>query len=110
MKVKVYIAGKITGYPDYKTDFRKAEKSYKDRGYTVLSPAVLPAGMLPADYMRICFSMIDTSDVVVFLPNYKQSAGALLEHEYCQYIDKEIRYFENEETVGVPREGTVDLK
>ena len=90
MKHKLYIAGKITGDPDYKAKFAMAEKFYKERGYTVLTPAVLPEGMLPADYMRICLSMIDTADVVAFLPGYETSQGAQLELQYCLYIDKSV--------------------
>lgn len=52
--------------------------------------------MQPADYMRICFAMIDTADVVAFLPDFKQSAGAEVEHTYCRYIDKNIRHYEDD--------------
>ena len=64
MKPKIYIAGKITGEPDYKAKFDAAEQEYNKKGYTVLNPAVLPGGLQPADYMRICFAMIDSADVV----------------------------------------------
>lgn len=100
MKPKLYIAGKITGDPDYKAKFAMAEKFYKERGYTVLTPAVLPEGMRPADYMRICFAMIDTADTVAFLPGWGQSVGAGVEHAYCCYIDKNIRHFEDDKDKG----------
>lgn len=58
----------------------------------VLNPAVLPAGMAPADYMRICFAMIDTADAVMFIPDWEQSEGAKLEHQYCKYIGKPVLY------------------
>ncbi len=91
MKPKIYIAGKITGEPDYKAKFDAAEQEYNKKGYTVLNPAVLPGGLQPADYMRICFAMIDSADVVAFLPGYRQSAGAQLELQYCLYIDKNVK-------------------
>lgn len=90
MATKIYIAGKITGDPDYKAKFAMAEKFYKEHGYTVLTPAVLPDGMLPADYMRICLSMIDTADIVAFLPGYETSSGAQLELQYCLYTEKSV--------------------
>lgn len=96
MKPKLYIAGKITGDSKYKEKFAAAENFYINKGYAVLTPAVLPEGMQPADYMRICFAMIDTADVVAFLPDFKQSAGADVEHAYCCYIDKNIRYLEDD--------------
>lgn len=56
MATKIYIAGKITGDPDYKAKFEEAENFYKKMGFTVLTPTCLPIGMQPADYMRICFA------------------------------------------------------
>ena len=90
-KLKIYIAGKITGDPDYAEKFNTAAREYENRGYIVLNPAMLPEGMLPADYMRICLSMIDTADVVAFLPGYETSSGAQLELQYCLYTDKNVR-------------------
>ena len=55
----------------------------------MLNPAELPEGMAQADYMRICFAMIDVADAVVFLPDTAESAGARLEMAYCAYIGKE---------------------
>lgn len=98
MATKIYIAGKITGDPNYKAKFAEAENFYKKKGYTVLTPTWMPAGMQPADYMRICFAMIDTADVVAFLPDFKQSAGAEVEHAYCCYIDKNIRHYEDDKS------------
>lgn len=89
--MKVYIAGKITGDPGYQDKFLKAEILLHQRGYIVLNPAELPEGMSPADYMRICFAMIDTADAVVFLSDAAESAGARLEMAYCEYIGKEYK-------------------
>jgi hypothetical protein len=96
MNNKLFISGKITGDPGYKAKFETAAQFYKKKGYTVLNPAILPAGMLPDDYMRICFAMIDTADVVSFLPDFKQSTGAQLEHDYCRYTNKSIHYYAEE--------------
>ena len=87
--MKVYIAGKLTGDPGYREKFRKEAEELGMLGYTALSPAELPEGMSREDYMRICFAMIDVADAVVFLPDAKESAGAKLEMEYCEYIGKE---------------------
>lgn len=87
--MKVYIAGKITGDPGYRDKFAAAEIQLGWQGHTVLNPAELPAGMTKADYMRICFAMIDVADAVVFLPDSAESAGAQLEMAYCEYIEKE---------------------
>ena len=89
--MKVYIAGKITGDPKYRKKFLMAEMQLVDRGDIALNPAELPEGMSPADYMRICFAMIDVADAVVFLPDAAESAGARLEMAYCEYIGKEYK-------------------
>ena len=93
--MKVYIAGKITGDPNCQKKFQWAQEDLEDRGFTVLNPAELPEGMRPADYMRICMAMIDSADLVAFLPDYEQSRGAQLEWAYCQYVSKQTRYLEN---------------
>lgn len=87
-KLKVYLAGKITGDPDYKKKFAAAEEFYTGGGCIVLNPATLPEGMTGAGYMRICFAMIDCADLVVFLRDYEESDGARLESAYCDYVGK----------------------
>lgn len=91
MATKIYIAGKITGDPNYKAKFEKAAEAYRQKGYIVLTPSWMPQGMQPADYMRICFAMIDTADVIAFLPGYETSPGAQVELQYCFYIDKDVK-------------------
>ena len=92
--MKIYIAGKINGDAEYQEKFRRAQKLLEDQGFVVLSPAVMPEGMRPADYMRICFAMMDSADVVAFLPDYDQSRGAQLEFAWCQYVGKQTMYLE----------------
>lgn len=86
---KVYIAGKITGDLNFKKKFEDAKLKFEALGYVVLNPAELPGRMSPADYMRICFAMVDSSDILYFLPDYIDSPGAQLEHRYAGYIGKE---------------------
>lgn len=64
--MKIYIAGKITGDKGYREKFAAVEAALWAQGFTVINPAVLPEGMRPADYMRICFAMVDIADEVVF--------------------------------------------
>lgn len=86
--MKVYIAGKITGDPDYRAKFKTAQMLLEGMGHIVLNPATLPGGMTNADYMRICFAMIDTADAVAFLQDWRDSPGACLERSYCVQIGK----------------------
>lgn len=88
--MKIYIAGRITGNPNYKEEFERYAIAYEAEGHIVLNPAELPEGMAKEDYMRICFAMIDVADKVYFLPGWYGSAGARLEYDYCAYIDKPV--------------------
>lgn len=92
--MKAYIAGKITGDENYQKKFAHAKSCLEAEGFVVLNPAELPEGMRPADYMRICMAMMDTADVVAFLPDYALSKGAQLEWAYCQYVGKQTMYVE----------------
>lgn len=99
--MKIYIAGKITGDLNYKEKFAAAERHLKETtGATVISPAVLPGTMKKADYMRIRLAMMDSADLVVFLPDWEDSPGASLEMSWCRYIGKPIMFMWNEENDG----------
>lgn len=85
-----YIAGKITGDPDYKSKFDAMKGRILEAWpwCQVLNPADNPPGMRNADYMRLSFAMIDCADVVIFLPDWEESKGARIEKAYCEYIGK----------------------
>lgn len=90
--MRIYIAGKITGDPQFKEKFAWAQKQLEEKGHTVLNPATLPEGMKPADYMKMCLVMIDRADRVYFLEDYAESRGAMMEQAYCDYTGKERVY------------------
>lgn len=93
--MKIYIAGKIAGDRKYREKFRRAAAIIESQGDIVLNPAELPEEMRPADYMRICFAMMDSADVVAFLPDWHESRGAGLEFEWCQYVGKQTMFLES---------------
>ena len=92
--MKVYIAGKITGNPDYKQQFAEVEKKLREKGHTTMNPAVLPDGFEHSEYMQICFSMIDVCDAVYFQNNWKDSKGANMEYNYAFEQNKGIMFEE----------------
>lgn len=89
--MKIYIAGKITGDPEYRRKFSCAARQVEEFGHIALNPAALPEGMSPADYMRICFAMLDVADEMWYLADAKESPGAFLEIQYCRYVKKRVR-------------------
>lgn len=92
--MKIYIAGKITGDPKYRDRFRDEAEKLEALGHIVLNPAELPEGMSKAEYMRICFAMIDCADMVFLLPGWQGSpggaAGAGLLQLHRQAIGQEL--------------------
>lgn len=88
----IYLAGKITGNPEYRAKFAEAKAKLEAEGHIVLNPAELPEGMSKAAYMRICFAMIDTADELRAVPGWVDSDGAMLEIDYCLYIKKPAAY------------------
>lgn len=84
----IYIAGKITGDPNYKVKFLRRAEGIKNAGHRAINPALLPDGLPWAACMRICFAMIDAADAAVFLPDWRESRGARAEKSYCDATGK----------------------
>ncbi len=92
MKKKIYIAGKITGLPNHKEHFNKAEEELKKQGHIVVNPSVVPEGLMYDDYMNICTAMLKACDTIYMLNNWKESTGAKIEHQIADLSGKEIIY------------------
>lgn len=88
--MKVYIAGQITGNPNYMREFKQAEEKFKAEGHIVVNPTVLPDGLEHLEYMCICLAMIDVCDAVYFLPSWTNSKGAYMEMGYALGMNKTI--------------------
>lgn len=80
----VYIAGPMTGRPNYNFDaFFAAEERLRREGYKVLNPAKI--GLLPEYemYWPINKAMIDGADTIYMLNGWLDSPGARREFEYA---------------------------
>lgn len=87
--MKIYIAGKMTGLPDYnRTEFNLKEKYLEWKGHIVLNPARHPLGLDREYYMSHAYIDIDHCDAVYFLDGWERSEGARMEKEYAQNHDK----------------------
>lgn len=85
----VYISGKMTGEPEFgKPAFEEAERKLTALGYRVLNPAWMPDGMSYEDYMRNGINLVFSADIIVLLPNWKKSKGAVAECALAYCLDK----------------------
>lgn len=74
---KIYIAGPISGLPNFNRDAFNAEAHrLLGLGHVALNPAILPDGLEQHEYMAICIEMVKMADQLVMLPGWERSAGA----------------------------------
>jgi hypothetical protein len=93
---KVYLAGKITGDPHYTEKFRRAAARLEAGGaYIVMSPAVLPDGFAWLEYMHISSAMMDICESVCFLPDWRESKGAMYEYGKAKALGLPIFMYED---------------
>ena len=97
--MKIYIAGKITDYPEYKDKFNAAEESIRAAGDIAVNPAklndILGDNFEHDEYMQVCYRLIDLCDGIFLLDNWHDSIGARLERAYATIKDKKIIYQES---------------
>lgn len=91
--MKVYIAGKMTGLPNYHERFNQVETELKKHGHAVMNPARMTDGFSYEDYMKVCFSMIDVCDMIYLMDNWIDSPGATREKVYAE-TNKKLVYCE----------------
>jgi hypothetical protein len=91
----VFISGSITNNKNYKQKFAALEQKLVSKGCIVLNPALLPEGMEHDAYMPICYAMIDQSETVVFMQDWRISDGAKM--EMIRAINKNKRIVFEEE-------------
>ena len=99
MKIKQQIPANFNEFlPGLKEKTFKWKFEYSSRsenatiGYITHYSPILPEGKTPVEYMRVCFAALEMASIVVMLPNWTDSAGAKLEHDYAKYIGKKIIY------------------
>ncbi|MBU3850268.1 MAG: DUF4406 domain-containing protein [Candidatus Treponema excrementipullorum] len=90
--MKIYLAGKITGDPNYREKFAKAEKILASQGHSVMNPACLSEYKEFSwdDYMTVASAMQQVCDATVLLPDWKDSRGARTELKTAESLEQKI--------------------
>ena len=79
-KAVVFIAGPMTGYPNFNRDeFNTEARILEEHGFSVLNPATLPEGLQHEQYMDITLDMLAQADAIFLLDGWEKSKGALRE-------------------------------
>lgn len=94
--VKLYIAGPMTGLPDYNyAAFHAAARKLRAYGFAVINPAetdLEPGTDMPwGDWMRRALGLLVQSDAVALLPGSGTSRGAALECHVANELAMPIR-------------------
>ena len=92
--MKTYIAGAITGNPNYKDHFDQAAFEVVDLGLVPVVPISLPHNHDKSwsAYMRECIACLVYCDAVYMINNWKSSLGAMIEHRIAQDLGLKIIY------------------
>lgn len=93
---RLYLAGPITGVPDYKERFAEAERDFSEH-YDVINPVRILEGVDDRDCLPLCLRLIDRSDSVVLLPGWRSSMGAVTEALYAVRQGKDVTAFERKD-------------
>lgn len=92
-KETVYLAGRITGDPYYRSKFYAAQSALEEAGFAVVNPATLPEGFSWEVYMRMTGAMLKECSAVCFLPDWTESRGAKYEYGEAVAHGKRVFFF-----------------
>lgn len=104
----IYLAGKISGDPEYRAKFEDAAQMLRGMGFQVLNPAELPQGWTPRAYMRVCLPVLMAADCATFLPDWPDSRGARIERALAKYCGVPILEWDEDELGRVEAEELLD--
>lgn len=114
-QITVYLAGKITGDPYYRSKFHDAAVKLEAAGFSVVNPATLPErGFDYGAYLRMSSAMLDECVAACFLSDWKDSTGAMYEYGRAMARDMEVFFFDewmaSHEVLSVEKTGQVAFR
>lgn len=102
--LRVYIAGPMTGLPDFNYPAFHAEAArLRSAGFEVENPADNPHPPCGSwnGYMRMAIRQLSHCDAVAFLPGWNGSRGARLEHRIALDLGLSVIYHEPPELSAI---------
>jgi len=89
--MKFYIAGPVSDQPNYNVEaFKSVSDLIADSGNAALYTSLLPKGMSEPEYMKFAHAMLEVCDVVVLLPRWSMSEGAVAEFHWAVKLGRKI--------------------
>ncbi len=86
---RIFISGKISEDGNYIKKFERKQDELRVQGYLVFNPATIIDPFIEYDeQMKQCFELIDLSDRVYFLRDYRTSKGSMMEYNYAKSKNK----------------------
>lgn len=82
---KVYIAGKISGNPDYVSQFKSAEKLIADKGFIPVNP-VQTVVKTYKEYIMDGLLLLSNCDYIYLIDGWETSLGANLEKVFAETV------------------------
>lgn len=90
---RLFISGGISGVPNYKEHFRRAQEQLYKLGYDTVNPADIVGrdGWKWFDWMKASIELLLTCDGVALLPGYQYSKGANIEYALAESLGMPVR-------------------
>lgn len=90
--MKVYISGSISNNPNYKKQFKAAEKKLKKQGHQVFNPTCIPNIFNWFEFMKIDLAALECCDSIYMLKGWQLSKGANCELQKAVLLNKVVIY------------------
>ena len=89
--MRIYIAGRITNYPEYKEDFAAAAFRIRNMGHEPVIPFTGTKGNETyKQYIDHGLDLLKGCDAIYMISNWPYSNGAILERMYAETVGMKI--------------------
>lgn len=91
--MRLYLAGRIHGEPEYHDKFARAAQLLRHQGFNVFNPAAAnQEGRSLKHIMAYLLPRVCEAEVIAMLPGWKKSNGARIEWLLAKYLGLRVIY------------------